>query len=192
MMLRARRCIALVSLLVLASSVQSADATLVSHSPTTAFPNRYARNVCSLSASTADTMSECQVESLYGTTDGLVNMTFGEEVCSVTLKNCVPGVCYSFRDATWAVTRDDIPRPTGGPSASFFVYIEATSGVSTYAHTNQGFSFTASSSSVTITYQTRTCADHFSYRGRTGVQECRASFAGITEIDAGTPFGLSC
>ena len=182
-----------VGFLVLVSRIGTADAALVTHTPTTAFPNRYARNVCSLVASTADgASSACQVESLYGTTNGLVNMTFGETGCEVTLKNCVPGVCYSFRDATFVATRDDVPRPNGGPSASFFVAVAATAGASAFGHTNQGFSFTASKATVTLAYQTRTCADHFSYRGRTGTQECRARFAGITEITAGMPFSLSC
>ena len=87
-----RRYLALAVLLVLAAASGRADAELVAHSPTTSFPNRYARNICSLAASTAEEMSECQVESLYGTQDGRVNMTFGESSCSVTLKNCVPGV----------------------------------------------------------------------------------------------------
>ena len=187
-----RRHRALAALLVLAVALGRADAELVAHSPTTSFPNRYARNICSLAASTAEEMSACQVESLYGTQDGRVNMTFGEESCSVTLKNCVPGVCYSFRDATAAAPRDDVPRPTGGPSASFFVSVQATAGASVFAHTNAGFSFKASAAEVTLTYQTRTCADHFSYRGRTGEQECRQSFAAITEIDAGTPWSLTC
>lgn len=104
----------------------------------------------------------------------------------------MPGVCYSFRDATAAAPRDDVPRPTGGPSASFFVSVAATAGASAFSHTNAGFSFKASAAEVTLTYQTRTCADHFSYRGRTGEQECRQSFAAITEIDAGTPWSLAC
>ena len=104
-----RRHLALAVLLVLAAASGRADAELVAHSPTTSFPNRYARNICSLAASTAEEMSECQVESLYGTQDGRVNMTFGEESCSVTLKNCVPGVCYSFRDAT-AAAPNSLPR----------------------------------------------------------------------------------
>ena len=32
-------------------------------------------------------------------------MAFGEANCTVTLTNCVPGVCYSFRDATSTVER---------------------------------------------------------------------------------------
>ena len=56
-----RRYLALAVLLVLAAASGRADAELVAHSPTTSFPNRYARNICSLAASTAEEMSECQV-----------------------------------------------------------------------------------------------------------------------------------
>ena len=112
------------------------------------------------------------MESLYGATDGRLGMAFGEANCTVTLKNCVPGVCYSFRDATASAQRDQIPRPAGGPSA--------------------GFSFKASKSEVTLTYETRTCLDHYGYRGRTGEQECRDSVTAITEIGAAMPGGLAC
>jgi hypothetical protein len=45
---------------------------------------------------------------------------------------------------------------------------------------------------VTLTYETRSCLDHFSYRGRTGEQECRDKVWGITEIGAGMPTSLAC
>lgn len=132
------------------------------------------------------------MESAYGAVDGRLGMAFGERNCTVTLKNCVPGVCYSFRDATAGATRDQIPRPAGGPSASFFVSVAAGAGASASAHTNDGFSFRASASEVTLTYETRSCLDHFSYRGRTGEQECRDKVWGITEIGAGMPTSLAC
>ena len=189
-----RRYLALAVLLVLAAASGRADAELVAHSPTTSFPNRYARNICSLAASTAEEMSECQVESLYGTQDGRVNMTFGESSCSVTLKNCVPGVCYSFRDATSTIERDDVPRPgtAGAPAASLFKDVSAVEGASSSSFTNDGFSFKASSSTVKIAYSVHSCADYYSYRGSVGVQECRGSFAAITEVGAGMPNSLSC
>ena len=132
------------------------------------------------------------MESLYGATDGRLGMAFGEANCTVTLKNCVPGVCYSFRDATASSQRDQIPRPAGGPSASFFVSVAATAGASASKHTNAGFSFKASKSEVMLTYETRSCLDHYGYRGRTGEQECRDSVTAITEIGAAMPGGLAC
>jgi len=63
----------------------------------------------------------CEVESLYGATNGRINMAFGETNCSVTLRGCVPGVCYSFRDATSTVQRDQVPRPAAGKSSMLFV-----------------------------------------------------------------------
>ena len=79
--------------------------------------------------------------SLYGTSNGRVHMAFGEANCSVTLTNCVPGVCYSFRDVTSKLERDQIPRPVGGPSASMFKSLAATAGADRYSFTNDGFSF---------------------------------------------------
>ena len=52
--------------------------------------------------------SSCQLESLYGSANGRTDMAFGETNCTVTLSNCVPGVCYSFRDATAVVPRDQV------------------------------------------------------------------------------------
>jgi hypothetical protein len=52
--------------------------------------------------------SSCQLESLYGSANRRTHMAFGETNCTVTLSNCVPGVCYSFRDATAVVTRDQV------------------------------------------------------------------------------------
>ena len=47
--------------------------------------DRYARNVCSLvaSSSSENLMSGCQVESLYGASNGRVHMAFGETNCTV-------------------------------------------------------------------------------------------------------------
>lgn len=87
-------------------------------------------------------LSSCQLDSLYGSVKGRVHMAFGETNCTVTLTNCVPGVCYSFRDATAGVERDQVPRPaTGGPSASLFKSVAAVSGADRSSLTNDGFSF---------------------------------------------------
>ena len=147
--------------------------------------------MCSLIASQAESDGACQLDSYYGTTRGRVSMAFGETDCVVTLTGCVPGVCYSFRDATASAQRDQIPRPAGGPSASFFVSVDATAGASASKHTNAGFSFKASKSEVMLTYETRSCLDHYGYRGRTGEQECRDSVTAITEIGAAMPGGLA-
>ena len=137
--------------------------------------------------------ASCQIDSQYGTSRGVVSMAFGEQACTVTLTGCVPGVCYSFRDHTNTVERDQVSRPTGGSglSASLFKSISAT-GVSEYSHTNEGFSFTPSSSTVVISYETHSCYYYYSYRGRTEKQQCGEAIGAITEIDSGTPFSLSC
>ena len=93
--------------------------------------------MCSLAAASAS----CQVESAYGTVDGRVRMAFGEANCTVTLRDCVPGVCYSFRDATSVVERDQVPRTAAGPSASLFAAVAATEGADRSSLTNDGFAF---------------------------------------------------
>ena len=150
--------------------------------------------MCSLIASQAESDGACQLDSYYGTTRGRVSMSFGETDCVVTLTGCVPGVCYSFRDATSTIERDDVPRPgtTGAPAASLFKDVSAVEGASSSSFTNDGFSFKASSSTVKIAYSVHSCADYYSYRGSVGVQECRGTFAAITEVGAGMPNSLSC
>lgn len=150
--------------------------------------------MCSLIASQAESDGACQLDSYYGTTRGRVSMAFGETDCVVTLTGCVPGVCYSFRDATSTIERDDVPRPgtAGAPAASLFKDLSAVEGASSSSFTNDGFSFKASSSTVKIAYSVHSCADYYSYRGSVGVQECRGSFAAITEVGAGMPNSLSC
>lgn len=99
--------------------------------------------MCSLVASSAADVlkSSCQVGSLYGSANGRVHMAFGETNCTVTLSDCVPGVCYSLRDATSTVERDQVPRPAGGPSASVFKSFAAVAGADRSSLTNDGFSF---------------------------------------------------
>ena len=150
--------------------------------------------MCSLIASQAESNGACQLDSAYGTSRGRVAMAFGETNCEVTLTGCVPGVCYSFRDATSTISRDDVPRPgtAGAPAASVFKDVAAVEGTSSASFTNDGFSFKASAATVKISYSVHTCADYYSYRGSVGVQECRGSFAAITEVGAGMPNSLSC
>ena len=57
---------------------------------------------------------------------------------------------------------------------------------------HDGFSFRASSASVTLEYSTHSCHDFYSYRGRVGTQECRGHFAAVTEVSTGTPVSLGC
>jgi hypothetical protein len=45
---------------------------------------------------------------------------------------------------------------------------------------------------VVISYETHSCYDYYSYRGRTEKQQCGEAIGAITEIDSGTPFSLSC
>ena len=118
---------------------------------------RYARNVCSLIASQAESNGACQLDSAYGTSRGRVAMAFGETNCEVTLTGCVPGVCYSFRDATSTISRDDVPRPgtAGAPAASVFKDVAAVEGTSSASFTNDGFSFKASAATVKISGEWR-------------------------------------
>lgn len=158
------------------------------------FPNRRAVNACSLVGVTTDDLMDrnCQVESVHGeasTNDGtLLRMKFGEANCTVVLKNCVPGVCYSIIDRTYDLHWDPVPRKQ--PS-SFFSSISVAGGKDV-SHTPRGVAFRSEERTVSLTYSTHTCSDFYWYRGRERTQLCNAPYPAIMTIEAGAPFALPC
>jgi len=133
----------------------------------------------------------CQLESIHSSsveTDDNLLLSFGETNCTVTLKNCVPGVCYSFLDLTYRLDQDGISRQQ--PS-SFFKSV-SVAGAAKVSHTAKGVAFESEGKEVQLTYSTHTCSDFYWYHGRETSQLCRAPYEAITTVEAGTPYSLSC
>ena len=155
------------------------------------FPNRKAVHACSLRSVETDDLLDrnCQIESTHGEdSDANLLMSFGETNCTVELKNCVPGVCYSIVDVTHGLSRDAIARKN--PS-SFFSSI-SLAGAKEVSHTSRGVSFRSEEKTVVLRYSTHTCSDFYWYHGREKQQLCDAPYAAVMSVDAGTPYSLPC
>ena len=155
------------------------------------FPNRKAVHACSLRSIETDDLLDrnCQIESTHGEdSDSNLLMSFGETNCTVELKNCVPGVCYSIVDVTFGLSKDAIARKN--PS-SFFSSISLV-GAKDVSHTSRGVSFRSEEKTIVLNYSTHTCSDFYWYHGREKQQLCDAPYAAIMSIDAGTPYSLPC
>lgn len=156
------------------------------------FPNRKATDSpCSLKAVDTDDLMDrnCQIESVHGTdSEERLLMRFGETNCTVKLKNCAPGVCYSIIDLTSRLPQDKIPRRQ--PS-SFFSSISLV-GASRISHTSKGIAFQSEEEEVVLNYSTHTCSDFYWYHGKETRQLCNAPYAAIVAVEAATPYSLSC
>ena len=156
-------------------------------------PNRKAVNACSLRAvDTVDLLDRnCQIESVHGESEaeeGVLMMSFGEANCTVELKNCVPGVCYSIIDNTFGLATDNVPRKQ--PS-SFFSSLSFV-GAKDVSHTPRGVAFRSEEKTVTLTYSTHTCGDFYWYHGKEKSQLCNAPYGAVLSVEAGAPYSLPC
>ncbi|GFR47459.1 hypothetical protein Agub_g9185 [Astrephomene gubernaculifera] len=154
------------------------------------FPNRYAMSPCTLKK---ELEQNCQVKSTYGknTTSGSFKgllMNFGETKCRVSIEQCYPNTCYSFRDLTAQLPTDFLAVGSTG----FFKQFEIISGGKDVTMTTEGVSFVATSSVVLVEYSTITCQEFFRYHGRVPYQLCNRPLEAITPIDTRGPNALSC
>ena len=78
-------------------------------------------------------------------------MNLGETNCNVTLSRCRKDTCYSFRDLSNQLPTDALTLPTTG----LFASISIISGASKAKLTREGFSFQATSDTVTLSYSTK-------------------------------------
>eukprot|EP00218_Dolichomastix_sp_CCMP3274_P007722 CAMPEP_0170139266 /NCGR_PEP_ID=MMETSP0033_2-20121228/5526_1 /TAXON_ID=195969 /ORGANISM="Dolichomastix tenuilepis, Strain CCMP3274" /LENGTH=198 /DNA_ID=CAMNT_0010375365 /DNA_START=216 /DNA_END=812 /DNA_ORIENTATION=+ len=178
-----------------AAAVDATGAT-VPYTPLSAFPNRYATTPCSLIAADDKLGEGCQLKSLLGKENGRLLMSFGERNCTVTLRGCKSGVCYSTRDSTGRLPQDSaVPRSL--PS-SFFSSVRVVAGGkpfadgSTVRFSRDGFAFTPDADQVTLSYDTHTCAEFYSYRGRVPEQRCLEPQRVLTALDHGLAIDSLC
>mmetsp|Transcript_4156 Transcript_4156/g.8547 ORF Transcript_4156/g.8547 Transcript_4156/m.8547 type:complete len:201 (-) Transcript_4156:384-986(-) len=174
-----------------AAEIPESVATL-DYEPVTVFPNRQARNPCSLVGvrEGGPLRNNCKLRSLLGTGErGWNQVRFGERNCTISLKNCVSDLCYSTRDVTFLIEQDPIPRPL--PS-SIFSNVEILSGADSLKFTKDGFSFKPTGSSVDLRYSTYTCGEFYAYRGRVEEQLCREPIEVLTALDYGLATDVLC
>lgn len=135
----------------------------------------------------------CQVKSRMGKNvtgnsyKGLY-MYFGETNCTVDIKQCYPGSCYSFRDLTAQLPTDyTILSGTG-----FFKQFQIVSGGEGVSMTKEGVAFRATSDTVRVVYSTVTCQEFYRWHGRVPYQLCNQPLEAITPIDTRYPNALGC
>ncbi|PNH08052.1 hypothetical protein TSOC_005445 [Tetrabaena socialis] len=155
------------------------------------FPDRYAMaDVCTIRK---ELEVNCQVKSRLGKNEtsgsfkGLL-MQFGETDCRVSIEQCFPDSCYSFRDLTAQLPSDFLLLGSTG----FFKKFEIIRGGKDARLTREGVSFVATSSKVVIEYSTVTCQEFFRYHGRVPIQLCNQPIEAITPIDTRGPNAIGC
>lgn len=154
------------------------------------FPNRFAPMPCSL---LIELEENCQVKSSLGknTTSGSFKgllMFMGETNCTVTLQQCYPSTCYSFRDLTAQLPTDSLGLLGPGLIKDFKVL----KGGGNVRVTREGVAFESTSDRVTINYSTVTCDEFYRHHGRLEFQLCNQPLEAITPIDTRGPNALDC
>ena len=120
---------------------------------------------------------------------GALRVGLGEAGCTVTLRGCAPGACYSMLDVTTTrVPQDEVRRPAPSSVVKAF---EVVRGGATKRFTRDGVAFEAGEDEVVFTY-THTCHDFYAYRGKAPEQLCSEPVDAVTNVDAGLPIGLLC
>ncbi|GIL51323.1 hypothetical protein Vafri_7330 [Volvox africanus] len=157
---------------------------------TSMFPDRYARGTCSLRKELEE---NCQVKSKLGVnqTSGSFKglfMEFGETDCVVSIEQCYPNTCYSFRDLTSQLPSGFLQLGSNGFVKSF----QIISGGKNANFTKDGVSFIATSSKVLVRYSTVSCQEFYRYHGSIPLQKCNHPIEAITTIATRTPNALSC
>ncbi|GIL75429.1 hypothetical protein Vretimale_8063 [Volvox reticuliferus] len=163
---------------------------LVGTANTSMFPNRYAMGTCTLRK---ELEQNCQVKSVFGMnqTSGSFHglfMKFGETNCVVSIEQCYPNTCYSFRDLTSQLPSGFLQLASNGFVKSF----EIISGGKNANITKDGVSFIATSSKVRVRYSTVSCQEFYRYHGSIPLQTCHQPIEAITTIDTRTPNSLPC
>eukprot|EP00002_Diphylleia_rotans_P038938 TRINITY_DN8919_c0_g1_i1.p1 TRINITY_DN8919_c0_g1~~TRINITY_DN8919_c0_g1_i1.p1 ORF type:complete len:176 (-),score=22.73 TRINITY_DN8919_c0_g1_i1:13-540(-) len=150
------------------------------------FPDRWKTNECSLipMKETSRANDEpCEFQSRYGT--GIANrllMNHGEKNCTLKLSDCRVNVCYGVLDYTSKIKQDQTPRTL--PSSIFkSVKIDGAD----LWWDKQGFRFKPKERTVTITYETLSCAEFYAYRGYERRQFCNVPFPAVSSVATWIP-----